>query len=68
MYKTDGDFLKAYKNALDLFENRVLLHHKDELFITEYSKKKGLELHDKALLQMQSWKKIIDSYDRNYIL
>jgi HD superfamily phosphodiesterase len=68
MHKTDGDFLKAYENALNLFENRVLRHHKDELFITEYSKKKGLELHDKALFQIQSWKKIIDSYDCNYIL
>jgi hypothetical protein len=68
MYKTDGDFLKSYANAHELFENRVLRHHKDDLFITEYSKKKGLELHEKALVQMAAWRRIIDSYDRNFIL
>ena len=68
MYKTEGDFFKSYENAIDLFENRVLKHHKDELFITDYSKQKGLELHDKALLQISSWKKIITSYDRTFIL
>lgn len=68
MYKTNSDFVKAYENALYIFENRVLNHHKDALFITDYSKKKGEELHDKALLQMKSWEKIIASYDRSFIL
>jgi HD superfamily phosphodiesterase len=68
MYKTDGDFLKSYDNAVDLFNNRVLKHHTDNLFITDYSKKKGMELHEKALTQMKSWKKIINTYDRTFIL
>lgn len=68
MYKTDGDFLKSYENAIDLFNNRVLKHHTDNLFVTEYSKKKGLELHEKALIQMQTWKKIINTYDGTFIL
>jgi hypothetical protein len=67
MYKTDGDFLKSYDNAIDLFNNRVLKHHKDNLFITEYSKKKGMELHEKALIQMNTWKKIINTYDGKFI-
>lgn len=65
MYKTNSDFLKSYENALHVFENRILKHHSDDLFITEYSKKKGEELHNKALLQMESWEKIIESYKRN---
>ena len=68
MYKTDGNFLKSYENAIDLFNNRVLKHHTDNLFITDYSKKKGLELHEKALIQMQTWQKIINTYDGTFIL
>jgi hypothetical protein len=68
MYKSEGDFIKSYDNAVDLFNNRVLKHHTDDLFITEYSKKKGMELHNNALLQMQSWKKIINTYDGTFIL
>ena len=67
MYKTDGDFLKSYDNAIDLFNNRVLKHHVDNLFITDYSKKKGLELHEKALIQMKTWQKIINTYDGTFI-
>ena len=63
MYKTDGDFLKSYENAIDLFNKRVLKHHIDGLFITDYSKNKGLELHEKALLQIDSWKQIMNAYD-----
>jgi hypothetical protein len=67
MYKTDGDFLKSYENAIDLFNNRVLKHHTDNLFITDYSKKKGLELHEKALIQMNTWQKIINTYDGTFV-
>jgi HD superfamily phosphodiesterase len=68
MYKTEGDFFKSYANALEIFEDRVLQHHTDELFITDYSKQKGLELHKNAIIQIQSWKKIIDSYNRHTLL
>ena len=68
MHKSDGDFSKSYENSIELFSNRVLKHHTDELFITDYSKKKGLELHEKALSQIQSWEKIVNTYDCTYIL
>ena len=69
MHKTNSDFLKSYDNALDIFENRVLKHHSDGLFVTEFSKRKGEELHNKALMQIKTWEKIISSYERNsYIL
>lgn len=65
MYKTNSDFMKSYENALQLFDNRILKHHEDGLFITDYSKKKGKELHDKTLLQIETWEKIMASYERN---
>lgn len=65
MHKTNSDFLKSYDNALDIFENRVLKHHSDGLFVTEFSKRKGEELHNKALMQIKTWEKIISSYERN---
>ena len=64
MYKTNGDFFKSYENALDIFENRVLKHHEDGLFVTDFSKDKGYKLKIKALMQIQQWKRIIDSYDK----
>lgn len=68
MYKSNCDFLKSYENSLALFENRVLKHHIDNLFITDFSKRKGYELHTKSLAQIASWKKIIDSYERNFVI
>jgi len=59
-----GNFEESYQNARDLFDTRVLQHHRDNLFVTEYSKKKGTELHEKALEQIKSWDYIIQSYDK----
>ena len=65
MYNTKQGFENAYVNANELFENRVLRHHADNLFITEYSKKRGYELYYDALSQMNAWKYIINSYDKS---
>jgi len=62
--KSGGDFLDSYKNARELFDHRVLQHHRDNLFVTEYSKKKGAELHEKALERIKSWDFIIQSYEK----
>lgn len=59
-----GDFEESYQNARELFEMRVLQHHRDNLFVTNYSKKKGAELHDQALEKIKSWDHIIQSYDK----
>ena len=58
------DFKDSYQNARELFDKRVLQHHHDNLFISEYSKKKGAELHEQALERIKSWDQIIKSYDR----
>jgi HD superfamily phosphodiesterase len=64
LHKSPGNFIDSYKNARDLFDNRVLQHHNDDLFITDYSKKKGNELHHQALEKIKSWDQIIKSYEK----
>jgi HD superfamily phosphodiesterase len=64
LHKSPGNFIDSYKNARDLFDTRVLQHHNDDLFITDYSKKKGNELHHQALEKIKSWDQIIKSYDK----
>jgi HD superfamily phosphodiesterase len=48
MYTKNANYLLALDVAVVLFENRVLQHRKDKLFITKISKKLSLQLHKKA--------------------
>jgi len=64
LHKSTGDFLESYKNARELFDHRVLQHHRDNLFVTEYSKRKGAQLHEQALEKIKSWDFIIQSYEK----
>jgi hypothetical protein len=64
MNKTNGDFLKSYENAFEIFQTRVLRHHEDDLFVTDYAKTKGYDLKFKAHMQIDHWKKIIESYEK----
>jgi len=52
-------FMDAFNNANELFQNRVLKHEKDGLFITNYSKSHYLPLHIEAVRRIQTWKNII---------
>lgn len=62
MKKTcDGDILKAFNNAEELFHNRVFQHNRDKLFLTEYSKKKSITLEKYGLKRINYWKKIINN-------
>lgn len=58
MYTKNANYVLALEHAVILFENRVLQHRKDKLFITKFSKKLSLQLHKKA-------KKDIDILTRN---
>jgi len=51
--------LDAFNNANELFQNRVLKHNTDGLFITEYSKHHYFPLHIEAVKRIQTWKKIL---------
>jgi HD superfamily phosphodiesterase len=59
MNKNGGDLEDAFKNANELFENRVLRHNDDELFLCDYSKKESLVLHQLSLQRINSWKNLL---------
>lgn len=56
---TELKMSEAFTNARDLFQNRVLRHEKDGLFITDYSKSHYLPLHIDAVKRMNTWSNII---------
>ncbi len=58
IYKLNGDFDTAYNDAKTLFENRVLKHNDDNLFVTEYSKKLSQVLHTNAINKINNWNKL----------
>ena len=43
------NYTDAVNRAIELFNNRVLKYREDSLFVTNYSKNKSLQLHNKAL-------------------
>jgi hypothetical protein len=59
MNKNGGDLEDAFKNANNLFENRVLKHNEDDLFLFNYSKQESLVLHQLSLQRINSWKNIL---------
>lgn len=53
----------SIQNSYKLFDNRVLKYREDNLFVTEYSKKKSEEMHEEAIKQIEAWKKIKECFD-----
>lgn len=47
------NYVDSLRFVVDLFENRVLKYREDDLFITEYSKKKSLLLHEQAKTEIE---------------
>ena len=54
-----ADIKDSFKNAEDIFKKRVLMHNRDNLFITSYSNYESRKLHMKAITRMDYWKKIL---------
>jgi HD superfamily phosphodiesterase len=48
MYTKNANYSEALDMAIVLFDNRVLKHRKDKLFVTNYSKNLSANLHKKA--------------------
>ena len=48
MYTKNANYSESLDAAIILFECRVFRHRKDQLFITNYSKKLSIKLHKKA--------------------
>jgi hypothetical protein len=53
MYVEKLEYDAALKRAIQLFESRILKYRSDNLFITQYSKKKSLKLHIKAEKELE---------------
>ena len=51
--------LDAFNDANELFQKRVLRHHIDRLFVTEYSKQNYLPLQIDAIKRIQTWKSLM---------
>jgi hypothetical protein len=56
MHKNNCDYGESLNNAFELFDSRVFKMIDDNLFETNYSKKKAGKLHKKALIYVQSLK------------
>lgn len=61
MNKNNGDLNNAWKNATELFNDRVFRHNEDGLFLFDYSRKESAILHNQALQRISSWKKILNA-------
>lgn len=49
----------AFSNAKELFYDRVLRHNDDGLFFTRYAQRHSSTLHNRALMRMLYWKKMM---------
>ena len=59
IYQNNYDLNLAFDNAHSLFNERVLRHHQDNLFITDYAKRESIKLHIQSTNRIDSWKKIM---------
>jgi len=59
MHRQNGDLDEAFKDAMHIFDIRVMKHNEDGLFITNYARQKSLELEAQSLNQIASWKKLV---------
>jgi HD superfamily phosphodiesterase len=59
MHKRNGNLDEAFVDASKLFDNRVLKHNEDGLFMTDYSRQKSLSLELQSLQQMQTWRRLM---------
>jgi HD superfamily phosphodiesterase len=57
--KNNYDLDKSFNNAYELFKNRVLKHHQDNLFTTNYAKRESIKLHVESTIRIDNWKKIL---------
>jgi hypothetical protein len=53
--KLDGDFDTAFRDAKKLFENRMLKHFDNNLFLTTQGKEIGKKLHIDSLDRIKIW-------------
>jgi hypothetical protein len=59
MRKHNCNLLESYTNAVSIFNERILQHNNDNLFVTEYSKRKSFQLHIQSITRLLTWKKLL---------
>jgi hypothetical protein len=60
MNKNGGNVNDAFKDAEELFNNRVLKHNEHGLFLFDYSKKESIVLHNVALQRISVWRNLVN--------
>jgi HD superfamily phosphodiesterase len=60
IYQNNCDLNRAFDNANALFNERILRHHQDNLFITDYAKRESIKLHVQCTNRIDSWKRILN--------
>jgi len=59
-YFKPSDMKTTFDEAHKLFKIRMFKHYEDNLFVTKFASKKGLELEKKARKRIDTWAKLLD--------
>lgn len=63
MHKNSSSNLyEVFLESKNLFNNRIFMHEKDNLFITDFSKLESKSLHEKSIEQIKQWESIVSKY------
>lgn len=57
--KYNCNIVEAYQNARTIFNDRILQHNIDNLFVTEYSKRLSITLHIQSIKRLLAWNKLL---------
>lgn len=59
--KSKSSIEETYKEACELFENRIFKHDKDKLFLTQYAKDNHMIFQTRSMEQISRWKSVINN-------
>jgi HD superfamily phosphodiesterase len=59
IHQSKSDINEAYENASKVFNNRILRHEEDGLFITDFSRNEAINLKINAQNRMNAWRSIL---------
>lgn len=59
MRKYNCNIVEAFHSARNIFNERILRHNVDNLFVTEYSKRTSFRLHIQSIQRLMSWNKLL---------
>lgn len=62
LYNKNDNIFEAYDESVELFNNRMLKHEKDNLFTFDYTKQQASILKQQSLSRIGHWKSIIRTF------